>query len=131
MSAWLTVDPADPTPPYEQVRRQIADLIEIGSLRVDDRLPPLRQLAGDLGLAVGTVARAYAELETSGHLSSRRGGGTRVADGWVTRPRRDLLAELAAAYVDRARTLGCADDAIERAVVARLRGPVGAEETWR
>ncbi len=131
MSTWLSVDPADPTPPYEQVRRQIADLIEVGSLRVDDRMPPLRQLAGDLGLAVGTVARAYAELEASGHLASRRGGGTRVAQGWVSRPRRDLLAELAASYVDRARTLGCADAAIESAVIARLHSGVDPAETRR
>ena len=75
----IVVDPDDPTPPYEQLRRQIGDLIGSGRLTAGDRLPPLRQLANDLGLAVGTVARAYRELEGEGLLVSRRGGGTRVA----------------------------------------------------
>ncbi|MGX6602097.1 GntR family transcriptional regulator [Micromonosporaceae bacterium Da 78-11] len=76
----LVVVTADPTPPYEQLRRQLAELIRAGSLPAGSRLPPLRQLAGDLGLAVGTVARTYRELETAGLIVSRRGGGTRVAE---------------------------------------------------
>ncbi len=75
----LIVDTTNPTPPYEQLRRQLADLISAGALPAGERLPPLRQLAGDLGLAVGTVARTYRELETAGLITSRRGGGTRVA----------------------------------------------------
>ena len=75
----LTVDTSDPTPPYEQLRRQLAALIQAAALSPGDRLPPLRQLAADLGLAVGTVARAYRELESAGRVSSRRGGGTRVS----------------------------------------------------
>jgi DNA-binding transcriptional regulator YhcF (GntR family) len=75
----LSVASTDPTPPYEQVRRQLAALIGDGVLPPGERLPPLRQLAGDLGLAVGTVARAYRELEAAGLVVGRRGGGTRVA----------------------------------------------------
>lgn len=101
----LSVDPGDPTPPYEQVRRQVADLVGAGVLRPGDRLPALRQLAGDLGLAVGTVARAYAELEEAGLLVSRRGAGTRVADGVRTDPAA-VLADLARNYLTRAAGLG-------------------------
>ncbi len=121
MSLVLVVDPDDPTPPYEQVRRQVADLIETGRLRSGERLPPLRQLAGDLGLAVGTVARAYRELESGGLLRSRRGAGTRVAARPESERPDDRLRELAAAYVVRARALGCADPAIEAGVRAALR----------
>ena len=53
----LRVIVGDPTPPYEQLRRQLTELISAGVLAPGDRLPPLRQLAADLGLAVGTVAR--------------------------------------------------------------------------
>ena len=74
----LTVDTGDPTPPYEQLRRQLAGLIQSAVLTPGGWLPPLRQLAADLGLAVGTVARAYRELESAGLVTSRRGGGTRV-----------------------------------------------------
>ena len=80
----LSVDPDDPTPPYEQLRRQLADLVEAGTLVAGERLPPLRQLAGDLGLAVGTVARAYRELEAAGLLSPAAG----AAPGWPSTPAR-------------------------------------------
>ena len=115
----LTVDPDDPTPPYAQLRRQLTDLVECGELRAGDRLPPLRQLAGDLGLAVGTVARTYRELEAEGLLVSRRGGGTRVSDGVRPLPavtRRARLRDLADAYVARARALGATDEEIRAAL---------------
>ena len=122
MSLVLTLDPDDPTPPYEQLRRQLADLITAGQLGPGDRLPPLRQLSGDLGVAVGTVARTYRELEHEGLLTSRRGGGTRVA---AIRPsaasdRRHLLAGMASDFVARARGLGFTDEEIVVALGRRL-----------
>jgi DNA-binding transcriptional regulator YhcF (GntR family) len=125
VSLVLTLDPGDPTPPYEQLRRQLADLVAAGRLRPGDRLPPLRQLAGDLGLAVGTVARSYRELEQEGLLTSRRGGGTRVAAGGRA-PRRDrqrLLGGMAADFVGRARGLGFTDEEIVSALGRQL--PLG------
>ena len=111
----VTVDVLDPTPPYEQLRRQLADLIGSGVLSPGDRLPPVRQLAADLGLAAGTVARSYRELEQSGYVRSRRGGGTRVAPAPPTTatPQR-ALEQAASAYLDRARVLGIpAAEAVE------------------
>jgi DNA-binding transcriptional regulator YhcF (GntR family) len=106
----VTVDVLDPTPPYEQLRRQLADLIGSGVLAPGDRLPPVRQLAADLGLAAGTVARTYRELEQAGYVRSRRGGGTRVAP---TPPAaatpQQALEEAAAVYLERARVLGLGD----------------------
>ncbi len=115
----LVVDPDDPTPPYEQLRRQLADLVGTGALRPGDRVPPLRQLAGDLGLAVGTVARAYRELEGEGLLVSRRGGGTRVSAQARELPateRRARLEELATTFLGRARALGATDAEITSAL---------------
>ena len=115
----LVVEPDDPTPPYEQLRRQLAALVGAGVLAPGDRLPPLRQLAGDLGLAVGTVARAYRELESEGLLSSRRGGGTRVAAGVTAPPaaaREALLDSWAEAFVQRARAQGHGPDAVRAAL---------------
>jgi len=74
----ITIDEADPTPPFEQIRGQLADQIRSGTLAADQRLPSVRQLAADLRLATGTVARAYAALETAGLISTSRGSGTRV-----------------------------------------------------
>ena len=114
----VVVDQADPTPPYEQVRKQIAAAIGAGGFAVGDRLPSVRQLANDLGVAPGTVARAYRELESEGLIVSRRGGGTRVAA--VPRSRDDVLAESAARLVAEARAAGFDDDAIRTAVDAAL-----------
>ncbi len=64
--------------PGEQLRSQLALLVVSGTLSEGTRLPSVRQLAADLGLAPGTVARVYRELERSGHLTTSR-SGTRVA----------------------------------------------------
>lgn len=77
----VVVDPAAPVPPFEQIRQQIESLVVAGELPADARLPSIRQLAADLGLAPGTVARAYADLERSGLVVSARSRGTRVAGG--------------------------------------------------
>ena len=73
----LTVDTTDFIT-YEQIRAQLADLIVRGVLTPHERLPTVRQLAADLGLATGTVARSYQELEHAGMIVTRRGAGTRV-----------------------------------------------------
>ncbi len=83
----LTVTLDDPTPRYEQLARQLVDLIEGGVLVQGGRLRRLRQLAGDLGLAVGAVARTYRELEAAGLVGSRRGGGTGSRSLRASRPR--------------------------------------------
>ncbi len=126
----LRVVTTDPTPPYEQLRRQLAELIGSGVLAPDHRLPPLRQLAADLGLALGTVARTYRELEAAGLVTSRRGGGTRVAASAARRSpaeRRRSLREHAEAFVRQARLLGVGDDDVQR-VVAEVLQPAGTAD---
>lgn len=66
-------------PPSEQIERQLHALIIAGVLAPGDRLPSVRQLARDLDLAAGTVAKAYKQLESAKLVTSRSGGGTRVA----------------------------------------------------
>jgi GntR family transcriptional regulator len=119
----LRVVTSDPTPPYEQLRRQFVDLIGSGVLAAGDRLPPLRQLAADLGLAVGTVGRTYRELEAAGLVASRRGGGTRVVPAAATTSsteRERTLREHAEAFVRQARLLGAGDDDVRAALSSAL-----------
>jgi GntR family transcriptional regulator len=73
----ITVDSDDPTPPFEQIRRQLVDGIRSGTLAHGSKLPSVRQLAGDLAVAPGTVARTYSELESEGLVATSR-TGTRV-----------------------------------------------------
>ena len=112
----ITITPGPGSPPYEQVRQQIADLIEAGVLAPGERLPPVRQLAGDLGLAAGTVARAYSILESGGLVETRRGGGTVVAQVREPSPaqRRAQLDHHARDYVAAVRRIGVErDDALD------------------
>jgi DNA-binding transcriptional regulator YhcF (GntR family) len=119
----LVVDTGDPTPPYEQLRRQLADLIESAVLQPGDRLPPVRQLAADLGLAVGTVARTYHELDSAGLISSRRGGGSRVSAALPAlsdAQRAQLVHQHADAFVRRAILLGADQQQILDAVAQAM-----------
>ncbi|MFJ4783764.1 MULTISPECIES: GntR family transcriptional regulator [unclassified Streptomyces] len=113
----VRVDVSSAVPPYEQVRIQIADLILSGQLPQDERLPTVRQLAADLGLAVATVARSYRELEAAGLVTSRRGAGTRVTFAARNTPALDeQLAQAARVFVTTGRGLAASDDQLLAAV---------------
>ena len=119
----VEVDTTSPTPPYEQIRAQLARMIGAGVLPAQTQLPPIRQLAADLGLAANTVARAYRELELEGLVTSRVRHGTIVVHPQRTLSRAEVdrtLTEAARAYVAVARQLGVADDAAAAAVRAEL-----------
>ncbi|WP_218713720.1 GntR family transcriptional regulator [Arthrobacter sp. BF1] len=77
----LSINDSSPVPPFEQIRAQLSDLIRSGALEPSQRLPSIRQLAGDLRVASGTVARAYSELETAGLISTSRATGAKVCAG--------------------------------------------------
>ncbi len=124
MDTELTVSTDDPTPAFEQLRRQFHLLIGTGTLAPGTRLPPLRQLAGDLGLAVGTVARTYRELEAAGLVHSRRGAGTRVANPPTRQSTTESEARLRALVtgsVSQALALGATRDLVRSIVEDALR----------
>lgn len=79
MDAQIVIDLQTGTPPYEQIQTQISSLIAVGELPLGTRLPTVRALAADLGVAAGTVARAYKELESAGIVITNRRQGTVVA----------------------------------------------------
>lgn len=76
----ISLDPSSPVAPFEQIRGQIADLVRAGTLAAGQRLPAIRQLAADLRVAPGTIAKAYSALEADGMLETSRTTGTRVRD---------------------------------------------------
>ena len=125
MNGFVSLDTASPVPPFEQIRSRVAELIVSGALAGGQRLPAVRQLAGDLRVAPGTVARAYKELETAGLLVTRRGAGTRVAPRWPTSAseRPDLLAHVVGGAVGRARARGVSDAEIADCVERELERP--------
>ena len=102
----ITVDPEAAAPPYEQVREQIRAQVVAGELTPGTKLPTVRRLAGDLGLAVNTVARAYRELEALGVIETRGRAGSVVTGGGVERAAREAAHD----YVARLRALGVGRD---------------------
>ena len=99
----MRVDGASRTPPYDQLRTSVIEAIRDGRLAPGTRLPTVRDLAGQLGLAVNTVARAYRELETAGIVETRGRQGTFVAR---QDPTDTAMAAAARVYADAARALG-------------------------
>jgi DNA-binding transcriptional regulator YhcF (GntR family) len=113
----FAIDPGSPVPPFEQLRQQVTEAAASGALTAGTRLPPVRQLATDLGLAANTVARTYRELETDGVIETRGRNGSFIAAGESPRQHAEVAAS---EYVAAVRRLGLADaDAlalIERAL---------------
>ncbi|TFV52100.1 MULTISPECIES: GntR family transcriptional regulator [Geodermatophilaceae] len=120
----VTVDLASPTPPYEQIRAQIAAAIDSGQLEEGARLPSMRALAADLGVAIGTVARAYRELEAAGLVASRRRLGTVVAAPSVPAADAGDVRQAAAELASRAHRAGMSEEtalSLLRAALVALR----------
>jgi DNA-binding transcriptional regulator YhcF (GntR family) len=100
----LSIEHGGVVPPFEQVRDGLAAAVRAGTLSAGDRLPTVRQLASDLGLASNTVARAYRELEEAGVVETRGRNGTFVAAHGSDQAMEAAVAT--AAYVRRLRELG-------------------------
>lgn len=100
----IIVDAGSATPPYEQVRLRIAELAATGTLPAGTKLPPVRALAADLGLAANTVARAYRELESAGLVETKGRLGTVITSRAAGT---SALAQQAAdIYATKTRSLG-------------------------
>ena len=105
------IDHSSPVPPFEQLREGLAAAVRDGRLTAGDRLPTVRTLAAELGLATNTVARAYRELEDAGVLETRGRNGSFVAANASGLAMEAALAT--SAYARRLRELGIgADEAV-------------------
>lgn len=111
---------------YEQIVAQITEATATGALRRGERLPTVRQLADELDIAPGTVARAYARLEAQKIVVTEGARGTRVAerpagpDPALTTP--DNLAALLRPVAVAAFHLGATASALRDALEQAMRG---------
>lgn len=119
----LTISLASAVPIHDQLVAGLRGLIASGELAKGDELPPVRQLAADLGINLNTVARAYRDLTDAGLLASVRGRGTVVISTIerATRPkaeeRKRIEHGITAAFHD-AKIAGLTRQAVE-AIVRR------------
>ncbi len=115
----ISIDDRSDTVIYEQIIRQIKEAIATGRIRPGDRLPTVRQLADELDIAPGTVARAYSDLETSGVVVTDGARGTFVALPGRGSPKKEpaiSVRELLRPAVVAAYHLGASAEEIRRAL---------------
>lgn len=75
----ISIDITGRTPIYEQICRAICGEIARGILAENDRIPPSRTLAQQLGLNPNTVTKAYSILERDGIIYTQAGKGSFIA----------------------------------------------------
>ena len=122
----ITIDAADARPIYVQIMDEIKRAVVLGTVKAEDPLPSVRQLAGELRVNPNTVQQAYRELEREGLVYVERGRGTFVSPdgGEATARERHSLA------------LGVAEKAVREAYrngvsPAELIEAIGeVEKTW-
>ena len=95
----LSIDPADSRPIYIQIMDEIRRALVLRTIKADEPLPSVRQLATDLAVHPNTILQAYRELEREGAVYVKRGQGTFAAA--LTTGRRERQA-LATAVAERA-----------------------------
>ncbi|HLS79641.1 MAG TPA: GntR family transcriptional regulator [Nocardia sp.] len=114
----VTIDPESAEPPFEQLRMAVFAAVRSGELTAGTKIPTVRALAAQLGLAPNTVARAYRELEEDGVLETKGRLGTFIASSGD--PTTDAAGRAATAYVAAIRRLGLDDEAALHYVRAAL-----------
>ena len=118
---YITIDETDRHPIYRQVADEIKALIARGELREGMALPPVRQVAADLGVNLNTIAAAYRELQRQGLLKVRHGSGALISsnrlaqqtDAELRKALRASLAHLALAGLPRAEVLAIVEEEIQ------------------
>lgn len=121
---YITIDERDRRPLYQQVADEIKGLIAAGELSEGSSLPPVRQVAADLGVNLNTVAFAYRRLQQEGLIKVKHGSGAVVisriagqkADEQVQAQLRAALTELILAGLTRAEVSALVNEALDAMV---------------
>lgn len=114
-----TIDQASATPPFRQLHNAVVAAVADGTLLPGSRLPTVRALAAELGLATNTVASAYRSLEETGVVEGRGRAGTfvRLGDDPIDARAREIaqgaVRSLTELGVDRDRALALLGEAFD------------------
>jgi GntR family transcriptional regulator len=118
---FLSIDTASRKPIYEQLADGLKALIARGELREGVTLPPVRQLAADLGVNLNTVAVAYRQLQNEGLITVRHGSGAVVSsrttaeqsEDELRKPLRNALTRLVLSGMPTARIMRLVTDELK------------------
>lgn len=102
----IKIDPQSAVPPFEQLREAVIARIASGELAPGSKLPPVRSLAAELGLAANTVARSYKELEAAGFVQTQGRNGTIVAPSLDDADRHRRALQLTSGYLTAMTAIG-------------------------
>ena len=94
---YITIDDRDRRPLYQQVVDEIKSLIAGGELPEGSSLPPVRQVAADLGVNLNTIAYAYRQLQKQGLVKIRHGAGAVVTSRLLREQGEELRGQLGTA----------------------------------
>ena len=81
----FTINYQSQTPVYKQLYENVIRLVSFGALKPNDKLPPVRTLAGELGINPNTVSKAYSMLENDGYIYSAVGRGSFISENFDSR----------------------------------------------
>ena len=123
------LDGSSGVPPYLQLVHQVRQSLLLGYLRAGDRLPTVKEVAGDLAINPNTVVKAYRQLEHEGLAGGRPGQGTFIAATLASPPadaNQVLRASLEQWFRD-ADEAGLSDEAVT-ALIAVVRHDMRKEQ---
>jgi DNA-binding transcriptional regulator YhcF (GntR family) len=115
----FTLDESSPVAKNVQLHTQIQDAVKDGTLAAGTKLPTVRALAEQLGVAPYTIARVYRQLEDLGVLETHGRNGTIVSTFGDDSQQQAQLA--ARAFADRIHALGVSPDEALSLAKAALR----------
>lgn len=120
----ITVDLRDRKQLYEQLIDNIKNLILIGELKADDKLPSVRSLARELGINPNTIQKAYSELERCGVILTLPGRGSIVIAQMDELKREQLstLTETLTQLANEAKTAGITEEEFLKAAQTAYKG---------
>ena len=111
----VDLDPRDARPLYLQIMEEVRRALVVGTLRAEDPLPSVRELASQLVVNPRTVLQAYRELEREGVIYVKRGQGTFVAPS-VRADRSGFARDVAKRALREARRNGLSVDEFIKAI---------------
>lgn len=91
---FTVISPLNPEPMYKQVTDQVKDAIAAGSLKLEDKLPSIREMSKELKISMITIKRAFSDLESEGYIFTRPGLGSFVAGISQEKLREEKLTEI-------------------------------------
>jgi len=127
----IRVDLRSKVPAYLQIVEQVRALTAAGLLKPGDRLPTIRDMAGEAHINFNTVARAYRVLDEAGVISTQHGRGTYAVapppSARARKARSQALDLLVRNVIEAAARIGSGPEEVQAALARAVGRPAAAD----